>query len=428
IENTNKISYKLFKFINISCVTIYFIWYIIPVFRSYFYGGIFNILIIGLLIVWFLTGLVLNPNWVFKFNIHLIIVSIQLFVFILMALLETKTNAMSYLKIGISFWFTLYVYHFYVSLGWYKVIRKVGITLLISLGVTSITTLIGLSSIPNAARILTSSSNQDFADNVLYAKNIGGFDFIYGLIVLVPSIIGYLILHSNVKSKFTKALFSLFTILIVFVVLNASFTIAIFVLLFSIMIGFLSKLRSRNIIIITIVGSIFILLIPNDTLGLYSKELSQNIDNTYVSERFNDIGNHLLGTINSSRYLSSRLILYELSYDTFKSNPLGIGSYYYVNGVGIGYHSQLLDDLARYGIFALLFYIFFFYTYYRYIDCQWKKLNFNVNFLGSVSVFLLISIINPIFSSQTISIIIFFLLPALPNILGFKMNKRGINN
>src|SRR5699024_701096 len=66
IENTNKISYKLFKFINISCVTIYFIWYIIPVFRSYFYGGIFNILIIGLLIVWFLTGLVLNPNWVFK--------------------------------------------------------------------------------------------------------------------------------------------------------------------------------------------------------------------------------------------------------------------------------------------------------------------------------------------------------------------------
>src|SRR5699024_3201238 len=157
-----------------------------------------------------------------KFNIHLFMVGIQLFVFILVDLLETKTDAMSSLKIGISFWFSLYVYHFYVLLGWYKVIRQVGIILLISLGVTWIRALIGLSSIPNASRILTSSSNQDLADNVLYAKNIGGFDFIYGLIVLVPSIIGYLILHSNVKSNFTKALLSLFTILIVFVVLNAS--------------------------------------------------------------------------------------------------------------------------------------------------------------------------------------------------------------
>lgn len=419
---TRRSIYNLFKIINVICITIYFIWYITPIFRAYFYGGIFNALIICLIAIWLITAIVLNPNWVFQFNFHIVIVSVQLLVFVIMALLFPNANAISYMKLGLSFWFTLYVYHFYITLGWRKVIGKIGLVTLTSLVISTITTLIGLISLPNAARSLTSSSTLEQVDKMLQLKNIGGFDLIYGLIILIPGLMGFIFLEKKeYGNKHLKKIVLAFIFLIILVIINASFTIGILILIFSIIIGFFSKLKSRNLLLIGLILSFLIPLIPTDTVGIYVKQISYGIDNPYVSERFEDIGNFLQGTTNSSQHLLNRTKLYEMSLNTFKENPMGIGSYYYVNGVGIGYHSQILDDLARYGILGLLFYLLFFYTYYRYIQKQWNKSNFNVNFLGTLLTFLFISSLNPTFSSQSISIIIFFVVPALPEIIKYRM-------
>lgn len=416
INSTENSGYKFLKLINVISIIIFFIWYITPFFRAYFYGTFFNIIIIGLIVIWIFTAILLNPSWFFQWNFHLIIVSIQLLTFILMALWGYGGNALAYMKIGVSFWFTLYIFHFYAILGWNKIISQISIVLLISLFITSITTLVGLNSIPNASRMLTASSTLFEENKILNIKNIGGFDFIYGLIILLPAVISILIAKVKTqKNIYIKIFYSFFVILIFYIVLNSSFTIALFSLILATISGLMSRMNSQKIILIFISLSLVYILIPKEIIGVYFNEISYSVDNTYTSERINEVGDYLRGTSNDSGHLLSRTSLYDMSLGTFMSHPItGIGPYYYVNGVGIGYHSQILDDLARYGLFGFLFYVLFFYSYCKFVNKRWKDIGYNVNFLAPLLVFLFISLLNPTFSSQTISVIIFFLIPALP--------------
>jgi|SRR5690625_1988245 len=421
INSTKTSLYNLFKIINIICITVYFIWYITPVFRAYFYGTFFNAIIIGLIGVWLLTAILLNPKWIFQWNLHLIIVTIQIIGFIIMALLGIGGGALAYMKIGVSFWFTLYVYHFYASLGWRMVIGRIGTLVLISLFITGITTLIGLISIPSAARMLTSSSTLVEDNFMLNSKNIGGFDFVYGLIIFIPTLISFMIFRrTRGKINLLKLSFLLLIILIFYITLKSSFTIALISLILGIVLGLISKMKPRSIILVIILSCVVYQLLPNETLGGYLNKVAYNLENPYVSERLHDIGNNLKGVQSTSSHLSNRTILYDMSFNTFIDHPItGVGPYYYVSGVGVGYHSQILDDLARYGVFGLSFYLLFFYTFYKYINKQWKKLDFNGNLFVSLLIFLFVSFLNPTFSSQTISIIVFFLLPALPDIVRY---------
>src|SRR5699024_10895880 len=136
------------------------------------------------------------------------------------------------------------------------------------------------------------------------------------------------------------------------------------------------------------------------------KDIAQVTDNTFVKDRFEDIGNFVGGSNNTAQNLYNRTQKYQMSFDTFVDNPItGVGGYYYVDGVGVGYHSQILDDLARYGVLGLLFYILFFYYFYKYVKIQWFKSNFKSNFFVALLTFLFISLLNPTFSSQSISVI-----------------------
>jgi len=421
INSTKTSLYNLFKIINITCITVYFIWYITPIFRAYFYGTFFNAIIIGLIGVWLLTAILLNPKWIFQWNLHLIIVTIQIIGFIIMALLGIGGGALAYMKIGVSFWFTLYVYHFYASLGWRMVIGRIGTLVLISLFITGITTLIGLISIPNASRMLTSSATLIEDNFILNSKNIGGFDFVYGLIIFIPTLISFILFNKKKGETNLLVLPFLFLIMLTFfITLKSSFTIALFSLILGGVLGLISKTKPQNIILVIILTCLVYQLLPKETLGSYFNQVAYNVENPYVSERIQDIGNNLKGIQSTSSHFTMRATLYDMSFNTFMNHPItGVGPYYYVSGVGIGYHSQILDDLARYGVFGMAFYSLFFYTFYQYINKQWKNLDFNGNLFVSLLVFLFVSLLNPTFSSQTISIIVFFLLPALPDIVRY---------
>ena len=418
---STKISlYNLIKLINVSLIIIYFAWYITPIFRAYFYGGINNFIIIGIIFVWFLTSFIINPNWIVNLHFNLVIVTIQIIIFIILALSDIGHNASSHMYLAISFWFTIYIFHFYKFMKWYKVIGKIGTILLLILLITSITTMIGLINTPNASRILTSSSSE-IDDVILYSKNIGGFDFIYGIIILVPLFISFLV-KNNQTNLIIKVFFTLILLTSILVVANASFTIAILTIVLSIILGLLSKLKYRYIIPLFFVLLILSFLIPNTIISDLFYNLAQLINTDYVSNRLYDISNYLSGSINSTNDLGIRIFLYKLSLETFINNPLGIGPYYYSDGVGIGNHSQILDDLARYGIFGLMYYILFFSSYFIYIRRIYLSQKLNINFSNSLLIFLFISLLNPTFSSQTISVILFFILPSLPFVIRY-LNK-----
>src|SRR5690606_32162062 len=91
------------------------LWYITPFFRAVLYGSQFNIIMSSFLIIWLVTAFIINPKWILKSNYHLIIVTVFLLIFIFTAILDIYGNHRVYLNVGISFWFSLYVYHFYKS-------------------------------------------------------------------------------------------------------------------------------------------------------------------------------------------------------------------------------------------------------------------------------------------------------------------------
>jgi O-antigen ligase len=123
--------------------------------------------------------------------------------------------------------------------------------------------------------------------------------------------------------------------------------------------------------------------------------------------------------------LSSRFNLYVASLDTFFEHPWGVGpGYTYVDYEnGIGYHSQFLDDLARYGILALLFYIAFFVGYYKLLRKQWSKINLQQIAFPVVIIYFLFLIFNPGFTSPHEGVLLLFLIPAFPDI--YPKNEIG---
>ena len=71
-----------------------------------------------------------------------------------------------------------------------KTVKMFAIFLLICLGITAITTIIGLQNEPNAARYLATVGEADEEDNVKYNwMNIGGYDFVYFVALIYPAII-----------------------------------------------------------------------------------------------------------------------------------------------------------------------------------------------------------------------------------------------
>lgn len=410
----------VFEFINLFSIIVFILWYITPVFRAVMYGSVGNLIILGFISLWFLTSLIINPTWFMKMPKHLFIVSVMLLIFILISLLNVKGNPRSFLMIGVSFWFPLYVFYFYKTSHLKKNLKKLNIVILISIIITCLTTIYGFHFIPNAARFL-SDSRTDFAQDLLLMRNnIGGFDFIYGIILLIP-----ILLNITWQKKIIKLLAVL---LIVWLVIKSNFTIAIILLLLSFILSLFSKFNKWLVLMLYVFCITLLLLLPADFYSSPILTIAHYINNPTISARLNDLGYGLQYGIESSGvHLSARLRLYEMSWMTFLQNPLtGVGPYYYVPNVGVGYHSQILDDLARYGLFGGVFILIFLRSYYKYLSAIWKKNSFNSCVGTLFIVFILSSLLNLTFSQPAISVIMFLLIPSIPIVFQDETKKINI--
>ena len=125
--------------------------------------------------------------------------------------------------------------------------------------------------------------------------------------------------------------------------------------------------------VLLVLLSFVLVLLPWESIFGY---LSSVIENSYISTRLHDLSvyfseGNITGTV------SARFNVYISSFMTFIRHPFGIGAHYSYNKLenGIGYHSQILDDLARYGVFALAFLYCFLTQYFKLLKKQWVKIN-----------------------------------------------------
>lgn len=197
-------------------------------------------------------------------------------------------------------------------------------------------------------------------------------------------------------------------------VIKASFTIPLFVLLVVCILTVVSQRRGVGLMLLA-AGGFFLLAFPPDELF---SALAGAIDNRYFSARFAELA-LFLRQRSIRGDLQIRLQCYLYSLRSFAAHPLGIGPWYsYVVGDrGIGYHSAILDDMARYGLAALAFYGVFLAKYYRMLREQWARIGLRAAAAVITAGWALLLLLNIAFRAADESIFMLYILPVLPDIL-----------
>lgn len=399
------------KLLNLYSVCLYFMTILLPIMRPLL-GSYYNIIQLGLLIIWGITAFIIFPEWIFRFNLYMFLLTIQVVFFVGMCLFSQVGNPVSYMKIGLSFWIPAYIFYFYYVKNDKLCLNIIGKFIFLCIITTIFTTLLGYQLVPNASRVLAYSSNSIEEDLFLKWKNIGGFDFIYGIVILIPALFSS---YLNCKSKRIIMFFLL--LICIALVLKAQFTIAIITMILVFFVLLLMQIKSKIKYIYLILSCCLIIFIPRNQVGNFIINLSHHISIEKVQERIFEIGNEIIGN-QIDGDLSIRKDVYSLSLNTIKDNVLtGIGPYYYISEAPIGYHSQLLDDFARYGILSPLWCCLFFTAMYFNQKRNWRLIGFKCNLFIVYCTFFSMSFFNLIFSQLTIGIIFFFLIPTLPLII-----------
>jgi hypothetical protein len=258
--------------------------------------------------------------------------------------------------------------------------------LCVALIITMITTCIGLIRFPSAARILaTIASSQDAAAITYNWNNIGGFSFIYTIVLLYP-----IFIMAYKQKKINLFLTICGTVLIYATVLLSEYATALLLLMLSTALFFVKKnLTKRDVRILLLIGLV--------VLVLFSSFLSQLL--TYVggltgsqtlSTRFTALAGGQTGLESTD---DNRIQLYQRSFTTFLQHPL-LGTFL-SGGGGVGGHSNILDILGQYGLLGATLLYFMYRKIYRYFVAPFQDKPGYGFVLWTFMQAILLSVLNP---------------------------------
>ena len=272
-------------------------------------------------------------------------------------------------------------------------------------GITSITTIIGVNLFPGASRQLASGTA--IYDTEIYTRiNIGGYDFIYALVLYLP-VISWLIINSKGKLKITN---SILLILYLYCIYKSSYTIALIltaIVLFIVLIN--HKTRNSRKLYNTrkskhkkylILGCILLLfLVGSGSIQSILYWLSSIDPDAYTSDRLLQLAQlYESGSLNdvSTETNTERLEFYFIMINGFKSSPLlGNNLIDFQQGTVTG-HSTILDLASGLGIVGLLLEFVLLFHLFRYSVCS----SFSKSSLTTKSIwiiFIVASFVNPTF-------------------------------
>lgn len=397
------------------CFIIYITWFFLPISKGYFFGGIYNVIffVFYILAMVHLVLLNLKTNFdkisfgvVFPILIYMVVMS-------LMCLIDLK-DANKHIRVSFTFWGTL-LYYFLLDEFPDSKRRIVKYVFFLTI-VTYVTTLIGITIDNSAARTISYAGANGEISNSLLKRNISGVYFIQMSIMFVP-LAFYVFVNSKKRIKFFA-----FAFLVVefYFVLRASFTISLAIYVLAIMLSFFFFVGKRNSdMLLKIIGicTAGLLLISIDWASIF-KWLSDNIENTFISNRMEDMYNLLIGGKKTGD-AGLRMDLYVSSLKTFSENLFGIGpNYSYIKfDEGIGHHSQMLDDFARYGIFGIMFYLVYIKNYYRLIKSRYSQSNCGDVAAPMIALYFIFLLLNLSFRSSDESVVMFLVLPEIMEIM-----------
>lgn len=245
--------------------------------------------------------------------------------------------------------------------------------------VTAITTIVGTYIYPSPCRELATPYNIEL-DYLYKSKNIGGYGFIYFIVIITPLLLKKIVNDFNLWWIMFFAISS-------FVVIRSEYTIAIFLLIIGVFISIATQ-RSNifvGIFIIIIISSFFIYVedILNWLIGAFSESytITSRIRMVLNYLKFNSISGDLLDRQN----------LYKISISTFLKNPF-FGGLFDLNKVHVGGHSEILDYIAHSGLFGLIVIKFFISSIYKIKS--YRRVKKDSYFLTMIIIAIILSLTN----------------------------------
>ncbi len=265
-------------------------------------------------------------------------------------------------------------------------IRGLYLVLLLILTITTITTYFGNLAIPGASRNMATGLIDDRDLMAVYTNlNIGGFSFVYTLVLVLPFLFYVLRFYSgNLFKKTLMIGVLLFDFLVIY---TTEYSTAILCMVLSVFILFLPpRLSYKNTIWVSlsiiIVGIILSYFLPSMLNAFSSASDSYN-----VSVRMGELGKMMSGSTTSGA-VQGRINLWRLSWNNFIHHPLfGTGT----NGGG---HSFLLDTLSKYGLVGLLLAYLQYKTTYRLFVKPYLKTDYCTLFIFVYVLNMAFSIVN----------------------------------
>lgn len=281
--------------------------------------------------------------------------------------------------------------------------------LIICVVVTGITTIIGFSVYPEAARDLSTGMGE--ASYALNAKNIASFGISYALVNVI-----YFSIIKMKDRKSNKIWLLLFVLFMSYVVLRMQFTIAIIFLAVTFVIALVTKKSRRIVLFVLIIGLGFLIkmnnLIPTLLSTLYYFTSSHGFET--VAWKIMNINNYYEGNLLYATSVNGRLDAYSISLTGFLKHPI-LGNALLGNlSETIGMHSEILDFMSAFGILGGIVLVGFFVAIYRKYGrvCRPLSLKNNAHMRYMFILLIMMSLLNQIIIAPEMAYA-FFLLPIL---------------
>ena len=349
-----------------------------------------------------------------EFNIIIPIICYMI-VFVCFWLMDWQ-DSREHIRVSFTFW-GIYLFY-YLSGTQVESRNRIAKWLIFMYVITYITTLIGLITDTSAVRALSHAATADEIRTEYLLRNISGIMLVQTSVFIVPFAFYLAVYKKDVKKK-ARICSIIFLFVELYFLVSASLSIALLLYFAAIILSIL--FCSKDVLLKCIVLIVFILCIMFVNFESVFLYLSDNIGNEYIEDRFRSLAAMFAGE-GAEGDVALRLDLYTSSLETFWKNPFGVGPNYSYEmfDEGIGHHSQLFDDLARYGIFGLIFYITYLRAFYKLLKKKYQRIGLETIVLPTIILYISMLIFNLAFRTATEAIFVLYLLPAFADILYYK--------
>lgn len=307
------------------------------------------------------------------------------------------------------FWMVL---HYYLARGDVLALKQLAVFFVAGVFVTAILTLWGLDrfgeTVSRAMVVASKDSDRDALRDAIDASHMGvaSFAHIYGMALMIPP----LLYSIKYVPKGLKMACMVMVLLLVFCVYRASFLTAVLAMVFGGSVVFAMRQRALPPAVIwgggLLLGIILLMLSAHIAMPLLDS--AENMK--WISG--NEV--YLSKIENFREYFStrdtdnlSRLQRIQWSWDLFLKRPLfGHGFL----DVGMGGHSEIFDQLGRFGLVGSIPLVIFLYWLNKYLDTHVFETHLILKRMKKTVVlpFIFVAVFNPISHGSAWSVFLFF--------------------